>query len=147
MKFGKLFRTVQGRGRATRLAASAMAGALSLSLVISLQPCCKPFTPLDESHSHESTATLHGPDLEHGSTAPVSEKSQDSCSHGISSGAELAKFVPVIPGRITWSPDGAAFAILSLPIFTTVRQGVTPAAYHPLPPPFRRYLRFLHLLI
>jgi len=124
-----------------------MAGVLSLSLVISLQPCCKPFTPLAESHSHESTATLHGPGHEQGSAAPVSDKSQDPCSHGIRSGAELAKFVPAIPGRISWLPDGAVFAVLSLPVFTTVRHGLSPAAYHPLPPPFRRYLRFLHLLI
>jgi hypothetical protein len=147
MKFGKLLQTVHGGGRATRCAASVMVGVLSVSLVISLQPCCKLFTSLVEPHGHESTAMLHGPDHEHGSTAPASGKVQDSCTHGINSGAELAKVVPAIPGRTPSSPDGAVFAVLSLPVFTAARHLASPAVYHPSPPPFRRYLRFLHLLI
>lgn len=147
MKFGKLSQTVHGRGRATRLAASAMAGALSLALVISLQPCCKLFTSLVEPHSHESADMIHGLDHGHDSTAPVSGKIEGSCTHGISSGAELAKVVPAIPGRTPSSPEGAVFAVLSLPVFTAARHLIPPAAYHPSPPPFRRYLRFLHLLI
>jgi len=146
MKSGKLLQTVYGRGRATRLAASVMAGALSLSLVISLQPCCRLFTSLVEPHSHESTTMLHGFDYEHGSTAPKSGGAKDFCSHGISSSAELAKVVPAIPERISWSPDGAVVAVLSLPVFTAARHSVSPAVYNPSPPPFRRYLRFLHLL-
>lgn len=147
MKSGKLLQTVHGRRRATRLAASVMAGVLSLSLVIGLQPCCKLFTLLAESHGHESTAMLHGSDHEHGSSTPVSGNDQDSCTHGIGPGAGLAKVVPAIPARTAASPDGAALVVLSSPVFTAVQHLVLPAAYHPSPPPFRRYLRFLHLLI
>lgn len=147
MKFGHMLLAFYDPRRATRLAASVMVGVLSVSLVISLQPCCKLFTSLVESHGHESTAMPHGPDQERGSPAPESGKARDSCTHGISSGAELAKVVPAIPGRISWSADGAVFTVLSLPVFNTVRHRVSPAAYHPSPPPFRRYLRFLHLLI
>ena len=147
MKFSSLRRTIQGGGRATRLAASVMAGVLSLSLVISLQPCCKLFSPLTESHDHESTSMRCGPDHEHGSSMPVSGNDQDSCTHGIGSDAELAKVVPAIPARTAGSTEGAVFVVLSRPVFTAVRHLVSPAAYHPSPPPFRRYLRFLRLLI
>jgi len=147
MKFGGLLHTIHGGRRATRLAASVMVGVLSVSLLISLQPCCKPFAPLVEPHNHESKALAHGFDHRHDSGTPVSDETQDSCTHGISTGAELAKFVPAIPGRISWSPDGAVFAVLSLPVFIAARYRVSPAAYDPSPPPFRRYLRFLHLLI
>jgi len=145
MKFGHLLLAFYDRRRATRLAASIMVGVLSVSLVISLQPCCKLFTSLVESHGHESTAMPHGPDQEHGSPAPESGKARDSCTHGISSGAELAKVVPAITGRTSASPDGVIFAVLSLPVFAA-RHTVSPAVYNPSPPPFRRYLRFLHLL-
>lgn len=147
MKSSQLLQTVHGRGRATRLAASVTAGVLSLSLVVSLQPCCKLFAPLAEPDGHESTAMFHASDHEHGSSAPVSGNDQDSCAHGISSGAQLAKVVPAIPERTAASPDGAALVVLSSPVFTAVQHLVLPAAYHPSPPPFRRYLRFLHLLI
>ena len=147
MKFSPLLQAVHSRSRATRLAASVMAAVLSLSLVISLQPCCKLFSPLAESHGHAATTMLHGTDHEHGSSAPVSGDDQDSCTYGIGPGAELAKVVPAIPARTAASPDGALFVVLPLPVFTAVRQLVSPATYHPSPPPFRHYLRFLHLLI
>jgi hypothetical protein len=147
MKHIGLLRTVYGRGRGLRLAASAMAAWLSVSLVISLQPCCEIFTGLFEQHAQAPSVTHADLDHRGDSTGPVSGQARDFCGHGASSGADLAKAVPVIPAKTSASPDGIAAALLA-PLFSAkAPKMILASVYHPSPPPFRLYLRYLHLLI
>jgi hypothetical protein len=138
---------ISGRGHRTRLLASGVAVWLTVSLVAALQPCCEIFNSLFEQHSQQLTGVSAGHDHEHGSTALVSGKINDSCGHGMNTGLDLTKVVPVIPVNSFSSPDGAAPTVWSTLVFAVTSLRILPSIYHSSPPPFRLYLRFLHLLI
>jgi len=141
-----LLQIISGRGHRTRLLASGVAVWLTVSLVAALQPCCEIFYSLFEQHSHDITNASAGHDHEHGSTAPVSGKINDYCGHGMNSGLDLAKAVPIIPVNSFSSPEGAAPIAGSTLVLAVTSLRILPSIYHPSPPPFRLYLRFLHLL-
>lgn len=146
MKISGLLHAGHARGHGTRFAASVMAVLLSVSLVISLQPCCELFTSLFTQQGLESNAIADGSGHDHDSTAPVSGKVQDYCGHFFSSGMDLAKAVPAILKNPA-SSDGAVFAVISSWVVPAMTRVVSPPTYHSPPPSFRIYLRFLHLLI
>ena len=147
MKIGKPLQITGGEKRRARFVGTAMAALLSISLVVSLQPCCELFASLFEQPGDALAGVSVKADHEHGSTLPVSGKLQDYCGHGASSGADLAKVVPVVPSNASSSHAGGALAVSVTPIFFAATRAVLPSAYHPSPPPFRVYLRFLHLLM
>jgi hypothetical protein len=147
MKNDGLLHIISGRGHRTRLLAAGAAVWLTISLVAGLQPCCELFNSLFEQHSHDLTDVSASHDHDHGSTAPVSGKINDYCGHGMTAGLDLTKAAPVIPLNSFSSPDGAAPTAWSTLVFAVASLRVLPSIYHPSPPPFRLYLRFLHLLI
>lgn len=147
MNSGGLLLALHGRGRGLRLASSGVTVLLLISLLISLQPCCALFTSLFTQHGHDSTILSEGIDHRHGSSNPVSENDQNYCGDGASASTYLAKAIPAIPDNLLSSHDVDVFAASPLPVFATVSHLVLSSAYHPSPPPYRLYLRFLHLLI
>ena len=147
MKNDGLLNFIAGRGYRTRLLASGVTAWLTLSLIATLQPCCEVFNSLPGHHNHDMTGMSAGLDHELGSTAPLSGMIHDNCAHGMSTGLDLTKTVPAVPVNSFSSPDGAVSAVWStlVPFVASLR--VLPSIHHPSPPPFRLYLRFLHLLI
>lgn len=130
-----------------RRTAPLLAALLSVSLIVSLQPCCELFISLFTPHGVESSAAPDGGDHAHGPAAPLPAKAGDSCGHGASSPADLAKAVPAIPVKAASSFVGAVSVIAASWEFASVPRLLLSPAFHPSPPPFRVYLRFLHLLM
>jgi len=146
MTSGGLLQTLHGRGRGLRLATSAVTVWLLVSLLVSLQPCCALFTSLFGQDVRESLV-LHSVDYEHNTSSQVPEKDKNYCGDGASVSTDLAKALPAVPGNASSSYGAAVFATSLLPVFAVVPRLVFPSAYNSSPPPFRLYLRFLHLLI
>jgi len=147
MNSSGLLQALHGRGRGSRLATLAVTVWLLGSLLVSLQPCCALFISLFGQHDQESTHVIHG--VGHGDeiSSQVSSKDKNYCGDGASVSTDLAKALPAVPGNPSSSSGVAVFATSLLSVFAVVPHLIFPSAYNPSPPPFRRYLRFLHLLI
>ncbi len=135
-----------GRPRVYR-AAPVIAVLLSVSLIISLQPCCDLFTSLFLRHGIESNVLSDWAGHDRDSSVPVSGKIDDHCVPGVRAGVDLTKAVPVIPAKPISSPAGAVFIAAASLEFTAAQRLLLAPAFHPSPPPFPIYLRFLHLLM
>ena len=148
MKIGGLLRTIRGRKHAARFTAAVAAVLLTVSLFVSLQPCCGPYTSLSAPHSAQSGSFAHeGDSHAQGTQAAGLAGFQDCCGHSASSGPELAKAMPAIPGRGSSQTDAAVSTIFIASGFWAMPRMVLPSIYALSPPPFHIYLRFLHLLI
>lgn len=120
---------------------------LSVSLVVSLQPCCELFASLFAPHGVVSGAVADDSGHAHDVTAPSPGKLGDACGHGASSPADPAKAVPAIPEKNVSSPVGAVLVAAASREFSAVPRSLSMPAFHPSPPPFRFYIRFQHLLM
>ncbi|MEX2162987.1 MAG: hypothetical protein WD823_01920 [Sulfuricaulis sp.] len=149
MKIGGQLQAVHGNGRGTRVTASMMVMLLSILLIaIGFQPCCELSPSIGKlaKHSRASAVTPAGISHNHVFSNCVSDKSQDYCGHGANTGPALAKAAPAIV-EYTSSSDGGAYAVISSLTFASATRNVLTSVYSISAPPFRLYLRYLHLLI
>ena len=149
MKIGGQLQAVHGNGRGTRVTASMMVMLLSILLIaIGFQPCCELSPSIGKlaKHSRPSAVTPAGISHNHVFSNCVSDKSQDYCGHGTNTGPALAKAAPATVEN-TSSSDGDANAVNSSLTFASAPRNVLMSVYSLSAPPFRLYLRYLHLLI
>ena len=149
MKIGEQLRTVHGKGRGTRVAASMMVVSLSVLLIaLRFQPWCELSPSIGNlaKHSRDSAAAPAGVSQTHAFSDCVSDKSQEHCDHGASTDPALTKSASAIVENTVSSSDGAANAVFLPVTFASAPRNVMTSAYSLATPPFRLYLRFLHLL-
>lgn len=145
MKIDNLTQTLSSGRSRVRRATPVIAILLSVSLIISLQPCCELFVSPFLRHGIESNFSADSACPDHASTVPVHGKIDDQCGPGVSTGVALTQAVPVISVKTHSSPVGALFIVAASLEFSAVQRLLLSPAFHPSPPLFPIYLRFLHL--